>query len=74
MDWRKATVVTGLSVLALALGPGYFRAQEIVSTEFDAPTAIKPAACAPSFGNPLAELCKQITDVDSDAFHMALLK
>jgi hypothetical protein len=72
MDWKKATVVTGLSVLGL--GPSYFRAQEIVSTQFDAPTTFKSAACAPSFGDPLAELCKQITEVDSDAFHVALLK
>jgi len=69
---RNITIVSGFGVIVLA--PGYFRADEIASTTFQTPTIVRPSACTPAYGNPLAELCKQVSHVGSDAFNAALFK
>jgi hypothetical protein len=67
---KNVTAVSAISFLGVA--PGYFRVEQIRSTDFNNVIYYSASGCAPANGDLLAEFCKQGTDADSDAFFTAV--
>ena len=67
----RDTAVGAMSSL-LIVAPAYYLASELGSNWGDNVIYFETAACAPANVDPLAELCKHLSEVDSDAFYAAL--